>query len=232
MTAQPALSCDQARQALSARLDGEPLGVPADQLGAHVDACAGCADWLSRAELVTRLVRVQPARVPDLTAPILAAVAADRTNAAAEPARARVWATAPSSRQALQRTLQAAVAAIAAMELLVVMPEMLGLGAAAHASHEVGAFAMAVAVAFLMAAFQPRLARAYAPIAIVLAVCLTATSGLDIEEHRVTALHEIGGHWGTIIQAVLILGLGRLYPASVTGSPRRPSAGDPSGVPA
>jgi predicted anti-sigma-YlaC factor YlaD len=209
MTAHHALGCDQARLALSARLDGEPPGVPADRLASHVDTCAGCADWLTRAEQLTRLVRVQPARVPDLTAAILAAVAADQAKRV--PTRPAPRARLVPGRQALQRLLQAAVAAIAAMELLVVMPVMLGISTDAHANHEAGAFASAVAVAFLLAAFQPRLARAYTPIAIVLAVCLTATSGLDIGEHRVTVLHEIGGHWGTIIQAALIFALGRLH---------------------
>ncbi len=225
MSTHPGLSCDQARLALSARLDGEPLGVPADRLNAHMATCAGCADWLVRAEQVTRLVRVQPARVPDLTATILAAVAADRaaektaagktaagkTRAAMTAAGAAQRGRVSAGRQAIQRLLQAAVAAIAAMELLVVVPVMLGVETDEHANHEVGAFAAAVAVAFLLAAFQPRLARAYTPIAVVLAVCLTATSGLDIGEHRVTVLHEIGGHWGTIIQAGLIFALGRLH---------------------
>jgi predicted anti-sigma-YlaC factor YlaD len=235
MTAHSAISCDQARLALSARLDGEPLGVPADRLGSHLDACPACADWLARAEQVTRLVRVQPARVPDLTAGILAAVAADREvldqarSAHAKAAAARV---APG-RQALVRLLQAAVAAVAAMQLLVIMPVMLGIGADEHASHEVGAFEAAMAVAFLLTAFQPRLARAYTPIAIVLALCLAATSGLDIGEHRVTVLHELGGHFGTIIQAGLILALGRVYspPKSApTGSPTDRSTADPAGI--
>jgi predicted anti-sigma-YlaC factor YlaD len=246
MSTHPGLTCDQARLALSARLDGEPLGVPADRLNAHMATCAGCADWLARAEQLTRLVRVQPARVPDLTATILAAVAADRAAAAktraaktraaktrAAKTRAEKTRTAAdqvaaaqhgrvfAGRQAIQRLLQAAVAAIAAMELLVVMPVMLGVEADEHANHEVGAFAAAVAVAFLLAAFQPKLARAYTPIAVVLAVCLTATSGLDIGEHRVTVLHEIGGHWGTIIQAALIFALGRLHSPSPRSQDRQ-----------
>jgi predicted anti-sigma-YlaC factor YlaD len=210
MTAHPALTCDQARLALSARLDGEPLGVPADRLGSHVDSCPDCADWLTRAEQVTRLVRVQPARVPDLTGPLLAAVAADRANVAVVAPRRRGF-TVPG-RAALQRLMQAAVAAIAAMQLIVVLPVMLGISADEHATHETGAFAAAVAVAFLLAAFQPRLARAYTPIAIVLAVCLAGTSGMDIGQHRVTFLHEIGGHYGTLVQAGLIFALGRLHP--------------------
>jgi hypothetical protein len=129
----------------------------------------------------------------------------------------------------LQRLLQAGVAAIAATELMVVLPVMLGISADEHASHEVGAFAAAVAVAFLLAAFQPRLARAYTPIAVVLALCLTATSSLDIGEHRVTVLHEVGGHWGIVIQAAMIFALGRLFPRS-SEAPSRSGAIDPAGV--
>lgn len=241
MTAHSALSCDQARLALSARLDGEPLGVPADDLGSHIDICRGCAEWLARAEQVTRLVRVQPARVPDLTDAILAAVAADRAGSVDRagsadryrPAQRRVKAqrgvTQPR-RQALTRLIQAGIAAVAAMQLWVVMPVMLGISTRGHASHEVGAFAAAVAAAFLLAAFQPRLARAYTPIAVVLAVCLTATSGLDIGEHRVTVLHEIGGHFGIVIQAFLIFALGRLYAPPADSRSDRPRVADPAGV--
>ncbi|NJC68463.1 hypothetical protein HC031_01800 [Planosporangium thailandense] len=235
MAAHSALSCDQARLALSARLDGEPLGVPADHLGSHLDVCRACGEWLSRAEQVTRLVRVQPARVPDLTDAILAAIVTDRAEraeqATARPAPragARPRAVAGPRRPALARVLQAGIAAVAAMQLLEVMPIMLGIGANGHASHEAGAFAAAVAAAFLLAAFQPRLARAYTPIAVVLAICLTATSGLDIGEHRVTALHEIGGHFGTVIQAFLIFALGRLYASPADSRSDRSSASDPA----
>lgn len=222
MTAPHALSCEQARLSLSARLDGEPLGVPADRLDAHVATCAACADWLGRVEQVTRLVRVQPARVPDLTDAILMAVAADRAASTARPAR---WVRVPR-RHAVQRLLQAAVAAFAAMELSLALPVMLGFSADHHATHEVGAFAATVAVAFLIAAFQPKLARAYTPVAIVLAICLTATSGMDIGEHRVTIVHEVGGHFGTIAQACLIWALGRLHSTSKReGVPARTPAG-------
>jgi predicted anti-sigma-YlaC factor YlaD len=205
------LTCDQARLALSARLDGEALGVPADQLSSHMDTCHDCAAWLGRAELVTRLVRVQPARVPDLTASILAAVATDRPPVPAP--RPRGASALRPGRLALQRLLQAAIAGFAAMELVLVVPTMLGAAGDphTHASHEVGAFAAAVAVAFLLAAFQPRLARAYTPIAIVLSALLLATSGLDIGGHRVTILAEVAGHWGMVAQAVLIWALGRLH---------------------
>jgi|SRR3954471_2915069 predicted anti-sigma-YlaC factor YlaD len=213
MTAPPDLSCDEARLALSARLDGEPTGLAADRLDRHIGGCAGCATWLTRAQQVTRLVRVQPALVPDLTGAILDAVAADR---ATEPVRSSGRVRIPR-RQAVTRLLQAAVAAFAAMELSLAVPVMLGFSEDHHTTHEMGAFAATVAAAFLIAAFQPRLARAYTPVAVVLALCLTATSGLDIGEHRVTIVHELGGHVGTVIQAAMIWALGRLH-AGTLGS--------------
>jgi predicted anti-sigma-YlaC factor YlaD len=239
MTAHPAISCDQARLALSARLDGEPLGMPADRLGWHVDTCPACADWLSRAERVTRLVRVQPVRVPDLTETIMAAVVADQASLAADRARTASAGHAAteaggrravgSGRQALTRVLQTAIAAIAAMQLFAITSVVLGISADQHADHEAGAFAAAVAAAFLLAAFRPRLARAYTPIAVVLAVCLTVTSRMGMGEHPVTMLHEIGGYLGAIVQAGLIFALGRLYPSS-DGSPDRPVTADPAGI--
>jgi hypothetical protein len=183
-------------------------------------------------------MRLQPARVPDLTGAILAAVAADHSKpASARPGRSRLAVPgrirlAVPGRQALTRVLQAAVAAVAAMQLLATVPFILGISVDEHASHEAGAFAAAVAVAFLLAAFQPRLARAYTPVAVVLAVCLTVTSQMGMADHEVTVLREIGGYAGTIVQAALIFALGRLYPSSAPGAASDRSTSGPAGVPA
>ncbi|WP_380281023.1 zf-HC2 domain-containing protein [Kitasatospora purpeofusca] len=44
------MRCAQLRTALSARLDGEPAGVPDRRLDRHVARCAACREWLERAE--------------------------------------------------------------------------------------------------------------------------------------------------------------------------------------
>ncbi|MFB6890846.1 zf-HC2 domain-containing protein [Kitasatospora sp. NPDC056327] len=44
------MRCAQLRTALSARLDGEPAGVPDRRLDKHVARCAACREWLERAE--------------------------------------------------------------------------------------------------------------------------------------------------------------------------------------
>ncbi|MDM4722721.1 hypothetical protein QTQ03_25135 [Micromonospora sp. WMMA1363] len=70
------MTCEDVREARSARLDGEEVSVASATLDAHAGGCPAGRVSLARAEHVTRLVRVQPGAVPDLTAPVLAAVAA------------------------------------------------------------------------------------------------------------------------------------------------------------
>jgi predicted anti-sigma-YlaC factor YlaD len=212
MTHHAALGCDQARLALSARLDGEAPGVTADRLDAHLRTCAGCRDWLTHAEQLTRLVRMQPARVPDLTEAILVAVAADQAARTATPTSSAATPARKAARLAgsLQNALRAAVAGIASIQLVLAISDLLGGGFDTHTSHEMGSLDVAVAVGFLLAAFQPRLARAYTPIAVVLAICLAATSGWDVAHHHVTLAHELTSHLATIAQAGLLSALARL----------------------
>ena len=68
------MRCDRAREAASARLDGEPLGASATALDQHLSGCPDCARWLASAERLTRLARLAPAAVPDLADRITADV--------------------------------------------------------------------------------------------------------------------------------------------------------------
>ncbi|MEU6236422.1 zf-HC2 domain-containing protein [Kitasatospora sp. NPDC047058] len=56
------MRCAEFRAALSARLDGEPTGVPGRRLDKHVARCTVCREWLERAE---RLRGVLPAAGAD-----------------------------------------------------------------------------------------------------------------------------------------------------------------------
>ncbi|WP_421107506.1 zf-HC2 domain-containing protein [Streptomyces sp. NEAU-S77] len=49
------MHCSRIRTAVSARLDGEepPPGITAQQMGAHLDACAACREWEARARALT-----------------------------------------------------------------------------------------------------------------------------------------------------------------------------------
>ncbi|MEJ2858238.1 MULTISPECIES: zf-HC2 domain-containing protein [unclassified Saccharothrix] len=70
------MDCDDIRQALSARLDGESGPPDAERFAEeHLDRCGACARWLDRAAAVTRRVRLSAAVVwPDVAEAVLARV--------------------------------------------------------------------------------------------------------------------------------------------------------------
>src|SRR4051794_39971112 len=124
--------CAEVRFALSARLDGEDPGQPPGEIEEHLAACASCVTWQQAAHQVTRGVRVQAARVPDLTDSIMAAVAAQ----AAERRPAAAPAGPDREAQARRQVLRLAVAAAAVVQLALALPALLdptGAPAGIHA---------------------------------------------------------------------------------------------------
>jgi predicted anti-sigma-YlaC factor YlaD len=197
------MTCSQVRLALSARLDGEDPGTDPARLDDHLAGCAGCRQWLTAAEALTPMAMV-PRQTSDLTELVLARVAADRAadRAAVVAARAR-WTDA----------LRLVLGGIAAVQLLLALPGVLGLEGA-HAHHEVAA----VAVAFLLAAFKPALAKPYAPVAVVLAGCLVLSAVLDLSQGATTLTHE-AGHLMTIVPAAMLVALAYRPGASTPNQP-------------
>jgi len=178
------MNCEEARDALSARLDGEPLGVGADRLDGHLAGCAACRAWLVRAEEVTGQVRALATPVPDLAVRV------------------------PKLRW---RPVRWAVATAAMVQLVLAVPDLLsglGLGWHGHASHETASFDVALAVGFLIAAYRPQLAHAYLPVALVLSACLLVTGGVDLVNGRAGLAHELG-HLVAPLQTVLLWVLAR-----------------------
>jgi predicted anti-sigma-YlaC factor YlaD len=191
------MTCSQVRIALSARLDGEDPGFDPDD---HLRGCAGCRQWLARAEALAGalapMVMAPRQATPDVTEAVLARLAADR---AAENAAARSAAAAKAARWT--DALRLGLGGIAAVQLLLALPGVLGLEGS-HAHHEVAA----VAVAFLLAAFRPALAKPYAPVAVVLAGCLVLSAVLDLAQGVTTVGHETG-HLMTIVPAAMLVAL-------------------------
>ena len=69
------MECDRAREAISARIDGEDSGVPDGALDAHLAGCEACRGWQQRAHVMTRRARIGgPFLDHDLTDRVLAAV--------------------------------------------------------------------------------------------------------------------------------------------------------------
>jgi predicted anti-sigma-YlaC factor YlaD len=197
--------CDAVRLDLSARLDGEATELPSDRLDAHVAGCDGCRVWLTEAERVTRLARVRPVGVPDLTGQILNAVEQDRR-------------TRQSARAGNRQILRIAVAIAAAAQLLLALPVLLGVGVDPHASREMASFDIAMAVGFALAAWKPERARAFVPVAFVLAACLAATSFLDLAGGATHLAHEVG-HVAALVQAGLLWALGRKSASGASAVP-------------
>ncbi|HTU75140.1 MAG TPA: hypothetical protein VMG38_16610 [Trebonia sp.] len=160
------MRCDRCRAAISARIDGEDLGLPDDVLDAHLRACAGCRAWQQRAHAVTRRARLGGVFLDhDLTAQVLAAVPATTTS---------------RRREAGQR---AGLALVAAAQLAITVPLLL-LGqdhdAGRHAAHELGSFDLALAIAFAVGAIRPALSAGLAWPCAIAAGGLTGTAIIDL----------------------------------------------------
>lgn len=151
------MGCDQYREALSADLDGEPLGGSAVAVRAHLASCAGCRAWYDAASRVSRLARLAPAMpMPDLAPAVLAAVGPPRP-----PRRRLAAARAALAAVAFVQAVLAWSGALAGQDSMV----------SGHVAHEVGAWNLALAVAFLAAASRPRTAGALiAPVGVFVAV--------------------------------------------------------------
>jgi len=52
------MACDGAREAISARIDGEDPGCPEGAIEAHLARCGACRDWQQRAHALTRRTRL------------------------------------------------------------------------------------------------------------------------------------------------------------------------------
>jgi predicted anti-sigma-YlaC factor YlaD len=175
------MSCPTFREAISARLDGEPLGMPARELDDHLGGCAECAGWAGDAAQVTRRARLAPApSVPDLTAAVLAALPRELPGAAAA-ARFRLVGTA----------LRLALLAIGVAQAGVAWPALTwgtaSMSAPIHMAHETGAWNLGVAAAFLGVAAGPRLAAGALPFLGTFAALLVPVTLADLRSGHVHA---------------------------------------------
>jgi predicted anti-sigma-YlaC factor YlaD len=165
------MECSRAREAISARIDGEDPGVAGDAIEAHLAACGDCRQWQQRAYTVTRRARLGSwlpgTSFPDhdLTPRLLAAV---------RPALA-------GRRRRLGQ--RAGLTAVALAQLAITVP-LLVLGhdhdAGTHAAHELGSFDLALAIAYLVGAVRPVLSAGLAWPCGAAATGLVATAVADM----------------------------------------------------
>ena len=203
------MQCQSFREAISARLDNEPLGMPVRELDDHLAACAGCAAWADDAALVTRRARLAPAPpVPDLTATVLAALPRELPGVGAA-ARSRLVAT------ALRLALLAVAVGQAGLAWPALMSGSATMSAPVHMAHETGAWNLGVAVAFLAVAAAPRLAAGALPFLGSFAALLVPVTLADLLAGHVHADRAV---------AHLLLVAGVLLVAAVAWRGRRRSA--------
>ncbi|WP_285667589.1 zf-HC2 domain-containing protein [Actinorhabdospora filicis] len=201
------MDCDTARAALSAILDGETPGDQheGDAVHEHLLTCPGCAAWHARAlELREAALASSATEPPDLTERVLSAVREDGR-------RQEVYAE--SLLAGRRRILRIAVGVAAVVQLALAVPALLTATGitdfqVVHTSREMASFDIAVAVGFLLAALRPERAKAFVPVAVVLAVCLLFSSSLDVAQ-GMRALADETGHMVACVQAGLLWLLGR-----------------------
>jgi predicted anti-sigma-YlaC factor YlaD len=190
-------SCPTVREALSARLDGEPLGMPAEALDQHLARCAGCVEWADAAAVVTRRARLATApQVPDLTAAVLTALPRELPGAAAA-ARSRL------ANATVRLALLATAVAQAGLAWPALASGSAAMSAPVHIAHETGAWNLAVAAAFLAVAIAPRSAVGALPFLVTFAAVLVPVTLADLSAGHVHADRAVA-HGLLLVGVVLV----------------------------
>ena len=189
------MNCGRFREAVSARLDGEPLGLSAAALDAHLASCPDCARWAEDAAAVTRRARLDVRPVPDLSESIVANVAL--------PAR-----------RVLRRRhlLRLALAVVGLAQLGVGIPALtghsIGMAMSMHSAHEAAAWNLAIGAAFVAVALVPRRAAGLIPLLVTFLVVLGVLSARDYAAGTVGA-DRLATHTIALLGLLLLVGLDR-----------------------
>ncbi len=176
-------------------MDGEPLGMSPGALEAHVSTCRDCATWIERAELITRAARLDATLVPDLADRIVADVVL------------------PARRVRRRRTLLRVALLVAglvqfAVGLPALVGDSIGMAMSMHGAHEMAAWNLAVAAAFIAAAWLPRRAAGLVPLLATFLTILTALSVHDLAAGEV-GLDRLSTHCAALVGLVVLIFLDR-----------------------
>lgn len=218
------VGCQGFREALSARLDGEPAPVAPEDLDAHLRACPDCRRWGDEAAAVTRSAR---------TGPVAGAV--DVTGAVLHAAPGR-W------RGRVAATLRLLLGAVGAAQLILGLLQATTLrpgghnhhgattmegASAGHLWHESVAWNLAVGAAFLWVASRRHRSAVLVPIMTVFVGALLALSVVDTLAGRVEAT-RLASHAFVLAGYALVLAMSRRPSEPDSGDPR-PDGAQPAG---
>lgn len=186
------VECEVAREALSARIDGEREPVPASRVDEHLDECGDCRRWLDR-------VTVQ--------ATALRGLASQPTAVSPAPRRLRARVTGPH--MAWQRwallavgVAQLAVSAAQAIGLNMGLTGHHGMADSGHLMNESTAWSLALGVVMIGAAVWPSAASGLAGVLVTFAAVLSGYVVADAVTGAVT-VERVLTHVPLIIGALL-----------------------------
>jgi RNA polymerase sigma-70 factor, ECF subfamily len=182
------MRCEVAREALSARLDGERPQVLAQQVDAHLESCARCRAWLIGAAVQTRrLASIEPGQGPDLADRIMASLSQGSS------APHHRWMRALRSRYRRWGLIAVGVfqVAIAAAQIggvdFGMVSHMHGAMSGEHLLHESTAWLLALGLAMIAAGIWPVAAIGVAAIVGAYSVALVGYEVVDVFEGEETA---------------------------------------------
>jgi predicted anti-sigma-YlaC factor YlaD len=198
-------TCDEVREALSARHDGEDPGLGWSAVRSHLEGCPGCRRYhaaLGEPALQPVRLRAEGPPADDLVEAV--------TRDAPGLDRAGVW-----------WVLRALLALVAVAYLVTAVPEMamtenLHHG---HLARHLGIFEAAYGVMLLVVAVRPARARAVVPFTAVLAVGMAVVAIVDVARGKAFPLAE-SGHLLEVAGLVLVwlLAARRGWPRRAGGS--------------
>lgn len=182
------MNCEVAREALSARLDGEREPVPSARVDEHLAQCAECRSWFAEVDAQAAALRrlAQPRAVVEVTRP---------------PARVRRVGAWPRWALAAVGVAQLAVAAIQGLGVAT------GLGHvhdAGHVLNESTAWSIGLGVAMLGAARWPRAAQGVAVVCAAFVAVLIVYEITDAVAGHVT-VERMLTHVPVLLGTVLAL---------------------------
>ena len=198
------MRCDVAREALSARLDGERTEVLAQQVDAHLESCRSCRTWLIGAAAQTRrLASIAPGQGPDLVDKIMASVGEQ----SATYHRGMRWLRARYRRWGLI-AVGAFQVAIAAAQISGIDFGMVshthGAMSGEHLLHESTAWLLALGLAMIGAGIWPVAAIGVAAIVGAYSLALVGYEVVDVFEGEETAT-RIASHVPLLVGFVFAL---------------------------
>jgi predicted anti-sigma-YlaC factor YlaD len=205
------VGCDEYREALSARLDGEDDPAERAATDAHLAGCAACRQWFDAAAQVTRMVR---------TSVVTHEVRVSDEVLAAAPGRER--ARNVRGRARLVRAVRVALGALGVVQFLLGAAQIGGFAAGRHLHtfgvgpdhlwHESAAWNVAIGAGFAWIALTRGPGSGLIPTLTAFVAALSLLTASDVIAGRVD-LGRVLSHAFILAGYVLVLALSRLLPS-------------------